>query len=164
MPAEATGRDAVAAALGALRGRVGEELGTTAWESHDLAAIRAYGALTGEDLWIHTDAERAAASRFGAPLVQASLLMARFGAWIRAVGAWLPEPAVPLNYGYDKVRILGALKAGEPVRGRVVLQGLRDAPGPMVRLHLGVSAERESGGRPVIAAEWIVAFLLDAAE
>ena len=149
----------LAASLARLRGWVGAEMGRTEWESFDQAQVSAYGAMTGEDLWIHTDPVRAAGSRFGSTIVQASLLMARFGAWIQACGAWLPEPAVPVNYGYDRVRILGALPVGERVRARVVVKQLIETA-DAVRLHLLLEVQRPDTDRPVISAEWIVMFLL----
>jgi acyl dehydratase len=150
---------ALARSLASLRARVGGEIGRTAWERFDQAQVSAYGAMTGEDLWIHTDPVRAAGSRFGSTIVQASLLMARFGAWIQACGAWLPEPAVPLNYGYDRVRILGALPVGEPACARVVLRQLTETDGA-VRLQILLEVQRPDHDRPVISAEWIVMFLL----
>lgn len=154
-----TANPALAASLTRLRGCVGTEIGVTQWERFDQTEVSAYGAMTGEDLWIHVDPVRAASSRFGSTIVQASLLMARFGCWIQACGAWLPEPAVPLNYGYDRVRILGALPVGERVRTRVVLQQLTETTSA-IRLHLLLEVQRPNNDRPVISAQWIVAFLL----
>ncbi len=149
------------AALHRLRGLAGGQPAFSAWERFDQDAVDAYAALTGEDLWIHTDPARAAASPFGGTIVQASLLMARFGAWLRDTGFWLPGPAVPLNYGFDRVRILRGLPTGAPVRSRIQLRELDERP-PMLKLHVAVVAERDDGGRPVLAAEWIVAFQLPA--
>jgi acyl dehydratase len=146
-------------ALAQLRRRVGQQAAVTLWERFDQAQVDTYGALTGEDLWIHCDPARAAASSFGGTIVQASLLMARFGDWIRQCGAWLPEPAMPLNVGYDRVRILGALPVGRDVQGRVMLDKLIESEG-RVRLHLKVEAESPEADRPIITAEWIVMFML----
>ena len=157
--ATTTAIPALAASLARLRGCVGAQIGVTQWESFDQAEVSAYGAMTGEDLWIHVDPVRAASSRFGSTIVQASLLMARFGSWIQSCGAWLPEPAVPVNYGYDRVRILGALPVGERVCTRVVLRQLTETTGA-VRLHLLLEVQRPDTDRPVISAEWIVMFLL----
>lgn len=154
-----TANPALAASLTRLRSCVGTEIGVTQWESFDQNEVSAYGAITGEDLWIHVDPFRAASTRFGAPIVQASLLMARFGSWIQECGAWLPEPAVPLNYGYDRVRILGALLVGERVRARVMLQQLTETTSA-VHLHLLLEVQRPDNNRPVISAQWIVAFQL----
>ena len=157
--AATAGPAALAASLERLRARVGAEIGLTEWESFDQAQVLAYGAMTGEDLWIHTDPVRAAASQFGSTIVQASLLMARFGAWIQACGAWLPDPAVPVNYGYDRVRVLSALPVGEPVRARVVMEQLTETAGA-VRMHLLLELQRAGHDKPVISAQWIVMFLL----
>ncbi len=81
--------------------------------------------------------------------------MARFGAWLQAVVLWLPEPATPLNYGYDRICLSGALRVGEDVRGRISLRPLRvDRPG-MARLELQVVAEAAT---PVLVADWLVTF------
>lgn len=145
--------------LATLPSRVGTELGVTDWERFDQAQVDAYAALTGEDLWIHTDPARAAGSPHGGTIVQSSLLMARFAAWIRETGPWLPEPACPLNYGYDRVRIPAALRTGAAVRGRVVLTAFtRRAPGQM-QAHIAIKAERDDA-TTVIAADWIIVFAL----
>lgn len=150
---------ALAASLARLRGSVGAEIGRTEWESFGQAEVSAYAAMTGEDLWIHTDPVRAAGSRFGSTIVQASLLMARFGSWIEVCGAWLPEPAVPVNYGYDRVRMLGALPVGERVRARVVVRQLTETASA-IRVHLLLELQQPDNERPVMSAEWIVMFLL----
>jgi acyl dehydratase len=142
-----------------LRSRVGEEVGCSDWESFDQSRVSTYGALTGEDLWIHTDPIRAADSLFGATIVQASFLMARFGSWIQVCNAWLPSPAVPVNYGFDRVRILGPLRVGESVRARVILRRLKEAK-VSVRMDLMLELETPGLESPVIVAEWIVMFLL----
>ena len=145
--------------LARLRACVGGEVGITEWEHFDQDQIWSYGVMTGEDLWIHSDPVRAAASQFGSTIVQASLLIARFGAWIQACGAWLPEPAVPINYGYDRVRILSVLPVGEPLRARVVMEQLTESAGA-VRMHLLLELQRAGHDKPVISAQWIVVFLL----
>ena len=145
--------------LSRLRACVGGDVGITEWEHFDQEQVWTYGAMTGEDLWIHSDPVRAAASQFGSTIVQASLLMARFGSWIQACGAWLPEPAVPVNYGYDRVRILSTLAVGEPVRARVVMEQLTESAGA-VRMHLLLELQRAGHDKPVISAQWIVVFLL----
>ena len=144
-------------ALQRLRGLVDGGPVVTAWERFSQDEVDAYGALTGEQMWIHTDPVRAAASPFGGTIVPSSLLMARFGVWLEAAGFWLPEPAVPLNYGFDRVRILRGLPTGAAVRGRLQLRRLEDQAA-MVRLFVDVAAEAEDSGKPILAAAWIVAF------
>ena len=143
----------------ALHSRVGTEMGVTPWERFDQAQVDAYAALTEEDLWIHTDTTRAAASPYGGTLVQASLLMARFGAWVRQTGPWLPGPASALNYGYDRVRIPSSLRTGAAIRGRIVLTDLVQRSPSLLQARIGVTGEREDT-QTVIAADWIIVFVL----
>jgi len=145
--------------LDRLRERLGAPPAVTDWERFDQATIDAYGAITGENLWIHTDPNRAAATPFGGTIVPSSLLLARLGAWIQAVDLWLPEPATPLNYGYDRVRIPGALRVGDPVRGRLTLASLTQDDRGRVRLEIDAAAEGESS-RPILVAKWLVMFVL----
>ncbi len=145
--------------LDRLRARVGAPQAVTEWERFDQAAVDAYGAITGETLWVHTDPRRAAASPFGGTIVPSSLVLARLGAWIQAAGLWLAEPATPLNYGYDRVRIPGALRVGAPVRGRLALASLtEDQPG-RIRLEIDAVAEGENAARSILVARWLVMFL-----
>lgn len=152
------GRCRVPTTLSDLRDRLGAAA-VTPWETHGQAAVDAYAAVTGEDLWIHTDPGRAASSSFGGTIVPSSLLLARFGAWLRAVDLWLPEPAMPLNYGYDRIRIPGSLRVGAPCRGRLTLATLDTARAGMARLGVRVAVEAEGTDVPVLAADWLMVFV-----
>lgn len=149
----------IAAQLAGLRLKVGTEMGVTAPERFSQSQVNEYAVLTGEDLWVHTDPVRAASSHFGGTIVQATLLIARFGAWIRQTGPWLPEPAGVLNYGYDRVRIPGSLLIGASVRGRVFLSSLEHRTPEMIQARVAITAERDDG-KVVIAADWIMVFVL----
>ena len=149
----------VAAQLVRLQSKVGTELGVTGLERFTQAQVDEYAALTGEDLWVHTDPVRAASSPYGGTIVQATLLIARFGAWIRETGPWLPEPASALNYGYDRIRIPGGLRTSVGVRGRIFLKSLEYRNPRMVQTRVAITAERQDGA-VVIAADWITVFVL----
>ena len=146
--------------LDRLRARLGAPPAVTGWEQFDQAMIDAYGAITGENLWVHTDPDRAVTSPFGGTIVPSSLLLARLGVWIQAVDLWLPEPATPLNYGYDRVRIPGALRVGALVRARLTLASLNQDEAGRVRLEIDAVVEGEESARPILVAQWLVMFLM----
>lgn len=144
--------------LSDLQDRIGAAA-VTPWKTHGQAAVDAYAAITGEDLWVHTDPIRAGASSFGGTIVPSSLLLARFGAWLQVVGLWLPEPAMPLNYGYDHIRIPGSLRVDAPCRGRLTLATLDTARPGMARLGVRVTVEAAATEVPVLAADWLMVFV-----
>ncbi|TPW30221.1 MaoC/PaaZ C-terminal domain-containing protein [Pararhizobium mangrovi] len=144
-----------------LEARVGCELGVSAWEHFDQQTVDRYGALTGEDLPIHCELGTEAAARFGGTIVQASLLLARLGTWVREVGGWIGAPATPVNYGFDKVRMLAPVPVGAAVRGRFALKTIERRGADLVLLRLGATVECEVGTRPAIVAEWIIGFIMN---
>ena len=55
--------------LDELRQAAGGNPALTEWERFDQSAVDAFGAMTGEDMWIHTDPARAVGSAFGGTIV-----------------------------------------------------------------------------------------------
>lgn len=141
-----------------LRKAVGTELGVSTWECFDQTRIDAFGAASGEDLFIHCDPVRAATTLHRGTIVQASLLLARLGTWIQEVGGWIPASPMPLNYGYDRVRILTPVRVGHPVRGRFFLTALEERGSALVLLRIKALVEIKEQERPALVAHWIIAF------
>jgi acyl dehydratase len=131
--------------------RLGTELGVSDYITVTQDTVDAFGDVTGDRQWIHTDPARAAASPFGGAIAHGYLVL--------SLAPKLLDQVLPLglysmvvNYGLDRVRFPTPLPVGERVRMRVALDDLEPVPGGAA-LSLTLTFERECGGKPVCVAQ-----------
>lgn len=138
--------------LVALAPHVGQELGVSDWVPVDQPTIAAFGALTRDQHWIHTDPERARAEGpFGGTIAHGFLTLSMMTGLLKdcfevaAAKRWV-------NYGLDKVRFTAPVKPGDRIRMRLVLASfdLREDGG--ARLSCQCTMEIEGGDRPALVA------------
>jgi acyl dehydratase len=133
---------------------VGTELGPSRTVVIDQAMIDAFGKLTGDEHWIHTDVERAARELPGkAPIAHGYLLLAL----ITGLNSELIEIQFKraLNYGLNRVRFVAPLPVGSQVRASFVVASATDVDDGGVQVVWRVSLERQGSERPVCIAEFI---------
>lgn len=147
--------------LADLRGRVGTEVGASAWTLVDQARIDRFAEATGDRQFVHVDPARAAAETpFGGTVAHGYLTLSMLGG---AVGEALPaHPCVRavLNMAADKVRFLSPVRAGTRVRAVFTLNGVGALPGGKAALRLGATVEAEGGAR-ALTAELTLMLLLE---
>ncbi len=138
-----------------LRPYIGQELGTSEWRSLTLEDLRGFGAITGDEHWIHTDPERAARETpYGGVLAHGFLLlslvigMAGQVYVVHGAKSWL-------NYGLDKVRFTHPVTLADRLRLRVTLLELEPQPRGGTRLKLGLALEIDGKPRPALVADWL---------
>lgn len=143
-----------------LHNRIGKELGASDWVEISQATIDNHGRTTGEDVWIHTDPERARTeSNFGSTIAQGSLLVSFLSQMFRTLPIATEDTAYLLNYGFDRVRIVQPVPAGSRVRGRFELKKLENKGHHGVLAYLDVAIELEGDDiAPALVAEWLVYF------
>ncbi|MEA2359482.1 MAG: hypothetical protein QOI62_2742 [Solirubrobacteraceae bacterium] len=137
-----------------LRSAVGEELGVSAWHEVTQAEIDAFAAATGDDQWIHVDAERAAQTPFGSTIAH-GLYTLSLGPRFSYDTYTIEGFAYALNYGYGRVRFPAPLPVGSRVRMRATLASAEDVPGG-VQVAIAQTFEREGTEKPVCVAEQLV--------
>jgi acyl dehydratase len=98
-----------------LLGRVGAHLGYTGWTRLTRERVAAFADATDDHQWIHLDERRAAATRFGGPIVHGYLLLSLVSPLLERL---LPRRAggIRVNYGCDRVRFLTPVPVGAHVR------------------------------------------------
>ena len=138
-----------------IRGRIGEEIGVSAWIDVDQARIDAFADATEDRQFIHVDPEAAAKTLFGGTVAHGFLslsLLSRMG----AEAMLLPNGLrMAVNYGLDRVRFLAPVRAGKRVRGRFRLDSVEEkAPGQVLLRHT-VTVEIEGEDKPALTAEWL---------
>ena len=143
------------ATLDEIRSRIGQEVGVSSWILVDQARIDAFAEATDDRQFIHVDPESAARSPFGGTIAHGFLtlsLLSRMGAEAMLLPAGLK---MAVNYGFERVRFLTAVKAGKRVRGRFVLDSVEEkAPGQVLMRH-NVTVEVEGETKAALVAAWL---------
>lgn len=143
------------ATLDEIRSRIGQEVGVSSWILVDQARIDAFAEATDDRQFIHVDPESAARSPFGGTIAHGFLtlsLLSRMGVEAMLLPAGLK---MAVNYGFERVRFLTAVKAGKRVRGRFVLDSVEEkAPGQVLMRH-NVTVEVEGETKSALVAVWL---------
>jgi acyl dehydratase len=136
---------------------IGKELGVSQWRLVDQQSINAFGAVTGDEQWIHTEPEKAAEGPFGGCIAHGlySLSLAGGGLFHETVRV---KSRMGINYGCNRVRYPSSLMVGKRVRGRSVLKSAEAIPGNGVQLAVEVTVEIEDAPKPACVAEFLVRY------
>lgn len=130
-----------------LNEHVGHDFGAARAIRVDQLRIDEFAECTGDDQWIHVDAERARAETpFGNTIAHGLLLLSLIPPAQFELRVYPADASNVLNYGYDKVRFLAPVVSGSKVAIRVELTGVEDkGPGrTLVRCRNTATVE----GRP----------------
>jgi len=143
--------------LDSLTSHVGDELGVSDWLSISQERIDQFAAATGDDQWIHLDADRAAIeSPYGATVAHGFLTLSLVTPLLRDTIA-LDDAGMIVNYGCDRVRFVSAVPAGASIRARFTLAGV-DARSDSVQVTWAVVIERQGHGKPSVVLDWKVRY------
>ena len=143
------------ATLEEIRGRIGEEVGISAWMTIDQARIDAFADATEDHQFIHVDPAAAARTPFGGTIAHGLLSLSLLSR-MAAEAMLVPEGTrMAVNYGFDRVRFLAPVRSGKRVRGRFTLDSAEEkAPGQWLMRHT-VTVEIEGEDKPAVTAEWL---------
>lgn len=133
---------------------IGQELGVSSWTEIDQSRIDQFAASTGDNQWIHVDAERAGhESPYGATIAHGYLTLAMLApaALEVFVAPWGIGQA--LNYGLDRVRFLAPVVAGSRVRTRIKLIAAENKGGGRILVTTENSVEIEGKDKPALIAQ-----------
>ena len=143
------------ASIEEIKARVGSEVGVSDWILVDQARIDTFADVTEDHQFIHIDPEAAAKTPFGGTIAHGFLTLSLLSRM--AADAMLRPDNIKMgvNYGFEKVRFLSAVRSGKRVRGRFVLQRFEEKrPGQYQFVH-EVTVEIEGEDKPALIAEWI---------
>lgn len=142
------------------RPSLGNEFHVGPWLLVDQARIDAFAAATGDEQWIHTDAERAAAeSPYGATIAHGYLTLSLLPLLTESNAPGFFERNYPgmrlrVNYGLNRVRFPAPVRCGARIRARSVLQAVEQA-GDGVQFTYVITVEIEGGDKPACVAEFL---------
>jgi acyl dehydratase len=143
--------------LATLERFVGRELGVSRWICMDQARIDEFAHCTGDDQWIHIDADRAAReSPMGTTIAHGFLTLsivapAALEVWVRPAGI-----KTALNYGIDRVRFIAPVPCGAHVRSRVKLLSVEPKENGRILITTENTVEIEGRAKPALVANVLV--------
>jgi acyl dehydratase len=129
----------------------GADLGYSDWLEVSQQQVQLFADATGDQQWIHTDPERAAAGPFGGTIAHGYLTLALiiplFGQLLEVRGV-----RMSVNYGLEKVRFPSPVPVGGKIRlgGRVV--SVEPVAGDGVQLVLDFVVELDGQDKPACVA------------
>jgi len=130
---------------------VGQEVGLSDWLLVDQARIQRFADATGDQQWIHTSPERAAAGPFGGTIAHGFLTLSLLPVFFDT-GFKVTETRMGINYGLNKVRFPAPVPVNSRLRGRFKLLSF-DAIEGGVQLCIEVTVELEGKSKPACVAE-----------
>jgi acyl dehydratase len=143
------------ASLDDISARIGEEIGVSPWITIDQAMIDTFADVTGDPQFIHVDPVAAAATPFGGTVAHGFLTLSLLSQMAADIMLRPPGTLMGVNYGFDRVRFIQAVRSGSRVRGRFVLAAFEEKkPGQMQFTHQ-VTVEIEGENKPALTADWI---------
>jgi acyl dehydratase len=146
-----------------LKARIGEVLGHSRWIMIDQPMIDAFGRVTLDEQFIHTDPIRAKESMFGGTIAHGFLTLSLLSAMSFEVIPKLRRATTGVNRGFDKVRLLSPVPVNSWVRGVFglvdMVQSDRD-----IRLTCDVTIEIQGQDKPALAAQWLFMYLAETKE
>jgi acyl dehydratase len=138
-----------------LKTLVGQELGTSDWHTVTQEQIDRFAEVTGDNQWIHVDAERAKReSPYGAPIAHGFLTMSLLSGLIKEAVDVQGNYKMRINYGFNRLRFTGGVPAGSRVRASYALNSVKDVEGG-VEIAWNVKVEVEGREKPALVAEWL---------
>jgi acyl dehydratase len=146
-----------------LAAHVGQELGVSSWRSLTFEDFVAFGAISGDASWIHTDRERARRDTpFGDVIAQGFLTLSLVTA-LSGECFEIRHKERSLNYGLEHVRFTHPVTPADRVRLRLSLGGFVAVNPGVSRLTLSCVLEIEGKAKPALVADWL-SMVYDAAQ
>ncbi|MBS0366920.1 MAG: MaoC family dehydratase [Proteobacteria bacterium] len=139
------------------RAAVGKSFGPSGWLTVSQSRIEEFADATGDHQWIHVDSARAATGPYGTTIAHGFLTLS-------LVNHFLPQlletrdVKFGLNYGCDRVRFPGVVRAGSRVRARAGIIGVEDVGEGAVQVKIRVTVELEGADKPVCVADTLSRF------
>ncbi|MBV2360269.1 MaoC family dehydratase [Thalassococcus sp. CAU 1522] len=120
--------------------------------------MTAFADVTEDWQFIHLDTARMASQ--GGTIAHGFLTLSMLSAMSYDVQPDIPGLTESLNYGFDRIRFVHPVRAGQKVRARFECGDVREKPGRYdVTWH--VTVEIDGQDKPALVADWINTFLVE---
>lgn len=140
-------------ALGAL---VDGTLGPSEWVPLDQEVIDAFGRVTRDEQWIHSDPERAASGPFGGTIAHGYLTLSLCSHYLEELLS-VRGAGLVINYGLDRVRFISPVPSGSSVRGAGHVVSVSPA-GDGIQVVVRWTVEVQGGTKPACVADMVLRY------
>ena len=144
--------------LASLKGR---DLGSSRWLEITQEQVSTFATLTGDEQWIHVDAERAQAGPFGTTIAHGFFVLSCSTGLLYEL-LEVRNASQILNYGLNRVRFTSPTPVGSRVRMGLKVTDVAEVSGGF-QLTFGLTFEREGQEKPVCVAELLFRYYKPAA-
>ena len=139
-----------------LKNLTGQEVATGDWFEITQDRIDAFAGVTLDRQWIHTDPDRAkAASPYGTTIAHGFLTLSLLSHLLSAAVRIDAGFTRGINYGINRLRFPSAVTCGSHIRGRFVLQSVKDVESG-VEIVWHITVEVEGREKPALVVEWVL--------
>ena len=136
-----------------LRGLIGRRVGPSEWAEVTQGDIDKFAEVSGDDQWIHVDAERAARkSPFATTIAHGNLTLSMIDGFRRRL---LDQRGfrMGVNYGWNKVRFPAPVPVGSRLRASAEVLSVDDVGDGWHQVVTRFTVEREGHDKPVCVGE-----------
>jgi acyl dehydratase len=136
-----------------LRELIGQTIGPSEWREVTQEMIDSFAEISGDDQWIHVDAERAQTdSPFGTTIAHGNLTLSMIDGFRTSLFSSTGFK-LGVNYGWNKVRFPAPVPTGSRLRATAEIVSVDDVGGGWVQVVTKFVVEREGGEKPVCVGE-----------
>lgn len=128
----------------------------SAWRSVTQALVNDFARVTGDHAFIHTDPERATATRFGGTIAHGMLTLSLLTSLMHESVRAVPGTRMAVNYGFDRVRFIEPVPVGSRIRAGFRLTEQREREPGFALFSYDVTVEIEDHMRPALSARWLI--------
>lgn len=137
----------------------GRELGVSDWFTMDQPRIDSFAEVTEDRQFIHIDPVRAADTIFGGTVAHGMLTLSMMSGMAYGALPLIEGQSASVNYGFEKVRFITAVKSGARIRGRFVLADATIRGGDKLMTRFDVVVEIDGESRPALTADWLILYV-----
>lgn len=134
---------------------VGKTVGTSSWFTITQAQINTFGDATHDHQFIHVDPIKAKETPFVGTIAHGFLSLSLLSAISYEAGLQLENMTMGLNYGFEKIRFLQAVKVNNKVRGKMSLTEFTEKRPGQFLFNWLVEVEIEGETKPALTAQWL---------
>jgi len=138
-----------------LKDYIGKNLGHSEWFEIDQSRIDSFADVTEDHQFIHVDAEKARQTPFGGTIAHGFLTLSLLTRLTQDCGLQPQNTVMGINYGFDKVRFLQPVRAGQRVRARVRPQSVIERHPGQFLIKSEITVDIEGEQKPALIAEWL---------
>ena len=142
--------------LDELKSLIGQEAAIGDWFDITQDRIDTFAGVTLDRQWIHIDPARAKAeSPYGTTIAHGFLTLSLLSYLLSAALRIDAGFTRGINYGINRLRFPSAVMCGSRIRGRFVLQSVKDVEGG-VEIVWAITVEVEGREKPALVVEWVL--------